>query len=794
MDFVTGYFFPGELLSWGIIRGEFCQRGLLSRTRNFDVGDFFMGILTKYQLNDISHSIFQMNFGYDLNSVLGQLLDGSITKFQLDNVANNLHVKFEADDDQIKRKRKVQWHILLHLLREDSENTYLNNLLQETERWLHIKRETGYPCTIVGCSFKSQRHREYIAHVCSTHFVCRNLLCNYGKKCRQRFNSVDQLLEHTQSVHQRQQIGLVNEKNADEAGVKSSTVNVSKISTPCKCSLFTCGQQHFTSVQNLIRHYNSKIHKSEKRPCIFLGCSKVFNEGNKSDYNSNKHFYHHHRQLNERTLKPEFLIADSSIQYDNTGYLFDNPGVESAANIESDGADGYDTNLDEIAVSDCDESFVNNFDNSFNFLKSYADFLNRMAYEKMVPQSTIQIMVSEFLQLSLQSLKIRRNAVENILQKYDIGDQIIKKVNAALDEDECIKAMKQLDTPYKRDQFIANNFNYISPREIILNSSECKLGKTPKESFQYISILEGIRTLFQDETFLEVLEKGRVEASSDKDLIEEVRDGLIIRDLSYLKNNPGAYVGLLYSDAVEITSPLAAGKGRHKILQMFWTIGDLPKKFRSKIDQIQVCVIVKDSILKKYGYAKIYQPLIEELTLLEEGINVQYPIARTVKVCFPFHLGDNLESHSLGGWSTCFSSRDICRHCHIQYNELDSRIHNFTSLGPHSSWTVEQYDRITEVFTSVSSPTELIVTQENLFNEYEDPIENDGPGISHTVCCSSDSEDDDSDRDVAEESSFDSESGYGLRMRCPLNTLQAFHAVFSFPPDMLHDILEGWLM
>ena len=148
----------------------------------------------------------------------------------------------------------------------------------------------------------------------------------------------------------------------------------------------------------------------------------------------------------------------------------------------------------------------------------------------------------------------------------------------------------------------------------------------------------------------------------------------------------------------------------------------------------------------------------------------------------------------MGGWSTCFSSRDICRHCHIQYNELDSRIHNFPSLGPHSSWTVEQYDRITEVFTSVSSPTELIVTQENLFNEYEDPIENDGPGISHTVCCSSDSEDDDSDRDVAEESSFESESGYGLRMRCPLNTLQAFHAVFSFPPDMLHDILEGWLM
>ena len=35
------------------------------------------------------------------------------------------------------------------------------------------------------------------------------------------------------------------------------------------------------------------------------------------------------------------------------------------------------------------------------------------------------------------------------------------------------------------------------------------------------------------------------------------------------------------------------------------------------------------------------------------------------------------------------------------------------------------------------------------------------------------------------------ESVHGLRKKCPLNCLQAFHAVNSFPQDSLHDVLEG---
>ena len=404
------------------------------------------------------------------------------------------------------------------------------------------------------------------------------------------------------------------------------------------------------------------------------------------------------------------------------------------------------------------------------------------------------MMIAEFIALSGRSLELRKKKVSNKLKERNIDENIVQEVIDLVEDDDCMKAMHQLNTSYKRDQYIEKHFEHNPPREIILNPKEVRLGK-PKDSFQYISVIDGIRILFQDKTFLQALEIGRNSFSSeDNEILREVRDGQMTRNLSFLKHNPEAYIGLLYSDAVEITSPLAAGKGRNKILQMFWTIGDLPKQFRSKVDQIQVCIIVKDQILKKYGYGIIYQPLIDDLKVLESGIIVDLPVCRKIKVCFPLHLGDNLESHSLGGWSTCFSSKDICRTCHVQYEDLETRIHNYTANGPHSYWSIDEYDKIVRNLADSAcndsdSTEQLVICDDNLFTEIEDPMDTEDGAIDIIVAERSE---DDSDQDFEDESeSSPLESVHGLRSKCPLNCLQAFHAVNSFPQDSLHDVLEG---
>ena len=71
-----------------------------------------------------------------------------------------------------------------------------------------------------------------------------------------------------------------------------------------------------------------------------------------------------------------------------------------------------------------------------------------------------------------------------------------------------------------------------------------------------------------------------------------------------------------------------------------------------------------------------------------------------------------------------------------------------------------------------AAAVEVVVTQENLFDEIDEPSSNDVVVM-----------------DTEEATEIDNQ--FGVRERCPFNDLASFHAIYSFPPDSLHDILEG---
>ena len=52
-------------------------------------------------------------------------------------------------------------------------------------------------------------------------------------------------------------------------------------------------------------------------------------------------------------------------------------------------------------------------------------------------------------------------------------------------------------------------------------------------------------------------------------------------------------------------------------------------------------------------------------------------------------------------------------------------------------------------------------------------------------------EDDSPEDEIEDNSSEDEIDRHGLKKRCSLNQLEAFHAVLGFPPDCMHDLLEG---
>ena len=164
-----------------------------------------------------------------------------------------------------------------------------------------------------------------------------------------------------------------------------------------------------------------------------------------------------------------------------------------------------------------------------------------------------------------------------------------------------------------------------------------------------------------------------------------------------------------------------------------------------------------------------------------------------------------------GGFSCCFSSKDVCRFCHCMHSDLISHIHDYDGDKMHDYWTSGQYDEICDRIEQaeeedeekdeepglidtlyqehVNAADEEVQTEEReCAEEYEDLEEGK---LSEEFVDEESDDQESSDESYADESNIGEENNHGLKHRCPLNQLKSFHSTLSLPPDSMHDALEG---
>ena len=725
-----------------------------------------------------------------LTSLVTDLCKDRVCAEEVENLAKRFHVDISSKPFS-QRKRAVLREILVHINRDDSAAPEYRRLLVETEQWLSCKKKSGYFCSYVGCMFKARKHKLYLKHLENVHFMDQNLICNYQQKCKQRFRDIFGLKDHVEKMHKvtsstgssssrsTNTSSQVCERNDSHGVAKRKHNTTVTLPLHCKCELITCGNQLFPNLKKFMAHV-SKFHHLETRICIFKNCSKAF----PAEFESRFHFYRDHTTVGKTELRDELLITPCPVISNNPDSVNVGPEDEETNSMV---VEDYDDTLVDEEDDGLSEEEYNSTDYLIDITKMYADFFNRLAFQHMVPQTTIDLIVSEYLSILKRSINMLKKAVEEVLVQENIRSSIRNKVMVMVERDEGIKALQQLNTSHKRESYILNNFPIVPPQEIILNSEEVKKG-AKKESYQYIPLVKSMSLFLEDQTVIEILEESRNrQVESKQDIYEDVKDGWLYKSLPYFQQNPDAFVGLIYSDGIEVVNPLGAGKGRFKLLELYWTLADIPKKYRSKVDSIQLGIVVQEKLLRKYGYAQIYKPLIEDMMKLEHGIELQIPYKRTVKVGFMLHIGDNLESHYLGGFSPSFSSRDICRVCHLQYNQLQSQIHDCTENGPNSYWSKDEYDRIVDVLFPHQTTEEITIEnlENHLFDEVEEPVQ--------SIISNSMEEDFNEEQEDAVSDDVGDLRSFGLKARCPFTVLATFHPVDSFPMDFLHDFCEGEL-
>ena len=486
----------------------------------------------------------------DLKKLLSSV--NKFDRFEIRSHLERLNFLGEPKSDFYQMRLQLEKTILSEMIKQEPQNGLLQSRVRDINKLLGEKAK-GYSCLLSGCYFIADRHDQYIKHIKIAHPRVKNCICNFKHICLRNFASIEELIRHIKEDHSSVSVGPSSNK-----GVAAAVINIA-----CKCDMVSCGSvpKQFSKISDLLKHINTD-HLTEMRMCVFENCSTRFNPYSASRH----HFRIKHLNTGDIQLKSSHSLGSSS------NPLVLNPEVLSIGDGElHEGVEeGYDA-FDIDALENM-ETFDEDVGSEDYFLQYYADFYNRLVHHKFLPQSTVQDISEEYYKSSKKSQEIRERKLRETLERVaDLSpedvDEIVRDV---IEDDFFIRAQSKLNTQYKRTKYVQENMKYCAPIEILLNKSEVERGLA-KDVIHYVPLDLSIKTLVEDASMIQMMEKERGKSKQDSRRIADIKDGSQIRKNPFFRDNPGASGILLYSDGVELVNPLGAARGVYKIVQMFYT-------------------------------------------------------------------------------------------------------------------------------------------------------------------------------------------------------------------------------
>lgn len=291
-----------------------------------------------------------------------------------------------------------------------------------------------------------------------------------------------------------------------------------------------------------------------------------------------------------------------------------------------------------------------------------------------------------------------------------------------------------LSSHHRRKLYFKENFGLVEPVEYFLDDEH-------RCSFQYVPLLGTLQRLFEDSTILQDVLVGNT-SHEGEDETENVkyrtyRDGKYYKANELFAESEFSICLSLYVDDFEVCNPLGTSRKKHKICGIYWVLANLPSKVLSTLTSINLAVLCKSNDVRTFGYQKVLGPLLRDIAELEQdGIFIP-SLGKNVKGSVICVIADNLGAHSLAGFVESFSACYVCRYCTGELSDFQTKE---VRAGLFQARTKDDHSRHIQSLK-------------------------DNPSVKN-VC--------------------------GVKRTCPLTShLQYFHAVTGYPPDILHDLLEG---
>lgn len=226
----------------------------------------------------------------------------------------------------------------------------------------------------------------------------------------------------------------------------------------------------------------------------------------------------------------------------------------------------------------------------------------------------------------------------------------------------------------------------MSQRVCRVKKGQSRVLAIKNKSFYYIPLIKSLEQFFSSSRIFDMINTTPPSCNREG-FLYDIIDGSLFKSHPLFSDRPSALQLILYSDEIEICNPLGPHATANKLLMVYYTLGNINPKFRSKLAAIRLLAIAKANDIDECGVDVVLERIDKDLQLLYNGVKIQTKngqidlFGAVVSVC-----GDTLAQHELAGFKERVGfAYSKCRHCECTFDEMQENfdVKSFTER----TWT-----------------------------------------------------------------------------------------------------------
>ena len=134
---------------------------------------------------------------------------------------------------------------------------------------------------------------------------------------------------------------------------------------------------------------------------------------------------------------------------------------------------------------------------------------------------------------------------------------------------------------------------------------------------------------------------------------------------------------ILYSDEIELCNAVGTRVKKHKLLLFYYLVSNLPKKYCSVLDAINLFAVVKSEDIATYGFDIILEPFLNDLKQhsMPDGYPINLKDGETIcmRASLVAYVADNPTAHkAIGLKESVGGALRKCRFCNADNNAMQN--------------------------------------------------------------------------------------------------------------------------